>query len=35
MDRVLADSEPYICKAAVMMFAETGLMVDPEEAINW
>jgi beta-phosphoglucomutase len=31
MDGVLADSEPFICQAAVMMFAETGLKVIPED----
>lgn len=29
MDGVLADSEQYICKAAIMMFAEIGLTVKP------
>lgn len=29
MDGVLADSEQYICKAAIMMFAENGLAVKP------
>jgi beta-phosphoglucomutase len=29
MDGVLADSEPYICQAAVMMFSEIGLGVEP------
>jgi len=29
MDGVLADSEQYICKAAIMMFAEYGLTVKP------
>lgn len=31
MDGVLLDSEPYICKAACMMFAERGLTVRPED----
>ncbi len=31
MDGVLLDSEPYICKAACMMFAERGLQVKPED----
>lgn len=31
MDGVLADSEPFICRAAVMMFAEAGLKVSPED----
>jgi len=29
MDGVLADSEQYICKASIMMFAEIGLTVKP------
>jgi beta-phosphoglucomutase len=31
MDGVLADSEQYICKAAIMMFAEIGLNVKPHD----
>lgn len=31
MDGVLADSEPFICKAAIMMFSEMGLDVSPED----
>jgi HAD superfamily hydrolase (TIGR01509 family) len=31
MDGVLADSEPFICKAAIMMFSEIGLKVKPED----
>jgi HAD superfamily hydrolase (TIGR01509 family) len=31
MDGVLVDSEPFICKAACMMFAERGLEVAPED----
>lgn len=31
MDGVLLDSEPFICKAACMMFAERGLTVKPED----
>lgn len=31
MDGVLADSEQYICKAAVMMFDEMGLKVEPDD----
>jgi len=31
MDGVLLDSEPFICKAACMMFAERGLKVQPED----
>ena len=33
MDGVLLDSEPFICKAACMMFAERGLTVKPEDFI--
>lgn len=33
MDGVLLDSEPFICKAACMMFAERGLQVKPEDFI--
>ena len=31
MDGVLADSEDYICRAAIMMFAELGLKVSPDD----
>ncbi len=31
MDGVLTDSEPFICRAAMMMFAELGLKVKPED----
>ena len=31
MDGVLVDSEPYICKAAIMMFKEMGVSVKPED----
>jgi beta-phosphoglucomutase len=31
MDGVLLDSEPFICKAACMMFAERGLQARPED----
>jgi len=31
MDGVLVDSEPFICKAAMMMFAEHGLAVQAED----
>lgn len=31
MDGVLVDSEPFICRAACMMFAERGLTVQPED----
>lgn len=33
MDGVLLDSEPFICRAAMMMFAERGLQVKPEDFI--
>lgn len=33
MDGVLVDSEEYICKAAIMMFKEKGLEVEPEDFI--
>lgn len=31
MDGVLVDSEPFICKAACMMFAEHGIKAKPED----
>ncbi len=31
MDGVLVDSEAFICKAAIMMFAELGVSVQPED----
>jgi beta-phosphoglucomutase len=31
MDGVLADSEKYICQAAIMMFSELGLKVNPSD----
>ena len=31
MDGVLADSEQFICKAAIMMFAELGFKVEPDD----
>jgi beta-phosphoglucomutase len=31
MDGVLVDSEPFICKAAIMMFSEIGVAVSPED----
>jgi beta-phosphoglucomutase len=31
MDGVLVDSEPYICKAAIMMFEELGIKASPED----
>ena len=33
MDGVLVDSEPFICKAAVMMFEEQGIKVSPDDFI--
>jgi beta-phosphoglucomutase len=33
MDGVLTDSEPFICKAAVMMFRELGYEVTPDDFI--
>ena len=33
MDGVLLDSEPFICKAACMMFKELGLDVNPKDFI--
>ncbi|MFH0797475.1 MAG: HAD-IA family hydrolase [Candidatus Omnitrophota bacterium] len=33
MDGVLVDSEPFICRAASMMFAEHSLMVKPEDFV--
>lgn len=33
MDGVLVDSEPYICRAAIMMFKELGVTVFPEDFI--
>ncbi len=35
MDGVLADSEPFICEAAIAMFAEHGITVKPEDFIPW
>jgi beta-phosphoglucomutase len=31
MDGVLVDSEPFICKAAILMFSELGIKVLPED----
>lgn len=31
MDGVLVDSEPFICKAAIMMFSELGITVSAED----
>lgn len=33
MDGVLADSEQYICKAAIMMFAELGIKAEPRDFV--
>jgi beta-phosphoglucomutase len=33
MDGVLTDSEPFICKAAIMMFRELGFEVSPDDFI--
>lgn len=33
MDGVLLDSEPFICRAACMMFKERGLTVQPEDFV--
>lgn len=33
MDGVLTDSEPFICKAAIMMFRELGYEVTPDDFI--
>ncbi len=33
MDGVLVDSEPFICRAAVMMFGELGCEVSPDDFI--
>lgn len=35
MDGVLADSEPFICEAAIRMFAEHGVSAQPEDFIPW
>lgn len=35
MDGVLADSEPFICEAAIRMFAGHGVKVKPEDFIPW
>ena len=31
MDGVLLDSEPFICKAAILMFEELTVKVSPED----
>ncbi len=33
MDGVLVDSEPFICEAAMRMFAERGITVSPEDFV--
>ncbi len=35
MDGVLADSEPFICEAAMKMFAEHGVTVQAEDFLPW
>ncbi len=35
MDGVLVDSEPFICDAAIKMFAEHGLTVQPEDFLTF
>ncbi len=35
MDGVLADSEEFICEAAITMFAEHGVTAKPEDFIPW
>lgn len=35
MDGVLADSEEFICEAAIRMFAEHGIDVSPRDFIPW
>ena len=35
MDGVLADSEEFICEAAIRMFAEHGVTVKPEDFVPW
>ena len=35
MDGVLVDSEPYICEAAMRMFAERGFTVSPEDFLPY
>jgi beta-phosphoglucomutase-like phosphatase (HAD superfamily) len=31
MDGVLVDSDPFICKAALMMFSKPGIMALPDD----
>ena len=35
MDGVLADSEEFICEAAIAMFAEHGVTAKPEDFLPW
>ncbi len=35
MDGVLADSEPFICEAAIRMFAEHGIVTKPADYEPW
>ena len=35
LDGVLADSEPFICQAAIAMFAEHGVETRPEDFLPW
>ena len=35
MDGVLADSEEFICEAAMAMFAEHGIQTRPEDFVPW
>lgn len=35
MDGVLVDSEPFICRAAMAMFAELGVKVKPEDFLEF
>lgn len=35
MDGVLADSEPFICEAAIRMFAEHGVKAIPDDFLPW
>ena len=35
MDGVLADSEPFICEAAIRMFAEHGVKATPDDFLPW
>ena len=35
LDGVLADSEEFICQAAIAMFAEHGVETKPEDFLPW